>query len=100
MQILQEKNKNESLESYTSTVSHEFRTPIGTSLMFLDKLQKSDDLGDEAKATIRLVMQKLNLLLSVVRDVLDPKLIEHGKFSTVKETFNPLDVLKFTQTMF
>ena len=68
------------MESYTSTVSHEFRTPIGTSLMFLENLLKSEDLKPEAKATVRIVMQKLNLLLNVVRDVLDLKLIERGNF--------------------
>ena len=35
-QILQEKNRTQQLESYTSTISHEFRTPLGTSLMFLE----------------------------------------------------------------
>ena len=36
--LLEEKNLNESLQSYTSTISHEFRTPISTVLMFLDML--------------------------------------------------------------
>ena len=34
-QFLEQKNRNESLESYTSTISHEFRTPVSTALMFL-----------------------------------------------------------------
>ena len=37
-QILEEKNRNETLESYTSTISHEFRTPLSTSLMFLEQI--------------------------------------------------------------
>ena len=37
-QILEEKNLNATLESYTSTMSHEFRTPLGTSLTFLEDL--------------------------------------------------------------
>ena len=37
-QILEEKNRNETLESYTSTISHEFRTPLSTSLMFLEQM--------------------------------------------------------------
>ena len=48
--------------------------------MFLENLLKSEDLKPEAKATVRIVMQKLNLLLNVVRDVLDLKLIERGNF--------------------
>ena len=34
-QILEEKNRNTSLQSYTSTMQHEFRTPLATALMFL-----------------------------------------------------------------
>jgi len=37
-QILEQKNKNATLESYTSTISHEFRTPLATCLMFLEGL--------------------------------------------------------------
>ena len=37
-QILEERNRNQTLQSYTSTISHEFRTPLGTSLMFLEGL--------------------------------------------------------------
>lgn len=33
--ILEEKNINETLESFTSTISHDFRTPVATCLMFL-----------------------------------------------------------------
>ena len=36
--VTETKNWNENLESYTSTISHEFRTPISTCLMFLDIL--------------------------------------------------------------
>ena len=36
--ILEEQNRNVSLQSYTSTISHEFRTPLATSLMFLESL--------------------------------------------------------------
>ncbi len=33
--LLEKKNRNECLESFSSTISHEFRTPLSTSLMFL-----------------------------------------------------------------
>ena len=35
-QILEEKNKNDTLESLTSTISHNFRAPLATSLMYLE----------------------------------------------------------------
>ena len=34
--LLEEKNVNESLQSLTSTISHEFRTPLATVLMFIE----------------------------------------------------------------
>lgn len=40
-QILEEKNRNETQESYTSTMSHEFRTPLSTSLIFLEGILNS-----------------------------------------------------------
>ena len=33
--IIEERNRADTLESYTSTISHEFRTPLSTSVMFL-----------------------------------------------------------------
>ena len=73
-QILEEKNRNESLESYTSTISHEFRTPIGTSLMFLESLL-CVGLNNQAEQIVRLIIQKLTLLLSLIQDILDMKQI-------------------------
>ena len=37
-QILEEKNRNDTLESFTSTISHEFCAPLSTSLMFIEQL--------------------------------------------------------------
>jgi len=78
-QVLAEKHRNESIESYTSTISHEFRTPIGTSLMFLQQLLELD-LCEQAKEVIMLVIQKLNLLLNLVQDILDINMINQGEF--------------------
>ena len=44
LQIKKEKYRADSLHSYTSTMSHEFRTPLGTSLMFLEDLMKTEGL--------------------------------------------------------
>ena len=99
-QIQEEKNLNESLESYTSTISHEFRTPIGTSLMFLESLLLTGDLNRDSREIIRLVIVKLNLLLSLVQDILDIKLIEGGQFRSSSQTFCPLKELNFIVNMF
>lgn len=36
--IIEAKNKAETTESYVSTISHEFRTPVSTAIMFLDNI--------------------------------------------------------------
>ena len=54
-QIVEQKNRNHELESYTSTISHEFRTPIATSLMFLETLV-SNGLSQNAQTSIKLVI--------------------------------------------
>ena len=49
--ILEEKNKSQSLESYTSMISHEFRTPISTSMTMIEGILKN---FDKARATLLL----------------------------------------------
>ena len=44
---------------------------------------------------IDLVKSSLNLLLSLVNDMVDLKLIKEGQYSTNLEVFDPLDTLKF-----
>ena len=35
---LEEKNKSDNVESYTAMMSHEFRTPLSVTLMFLENI--------------------------------------------------------------
>ena len=42
----------------------------------------------------------MNLLLSLVNDVLDIKMIKHDKFEAKSETFNPMNLLDFIIAMF
>ena len=34
--VIQQKSEAQNLESYTAMISHEFRTPLATALMFID----------------------------------------------------------------
>ena len=75
-------------------MSHEFRTPLGTAIMFIDlALQMINNI--EAIKLINLIKSSLNLLLSLVNDMVDLKLIKEGQFSTNYKVFDPLDTLKF-----
>ena len=60
-------------------VSHEFRTPIGTALMFIDLVIEIITQA-EALRLLNIVKSSLNLLLSLVQDMLDIKLIKENKF--------------------
>ena len=76
--ILEEKNRVNSLQSYTSTMSHEFRTPRGNSLMFLENILQTEGLSPSAIDTLNIVIMQLTFLLSLVNNILDIKLIERG----------------------
>ena len=83
------------MESYSSMMSHEFRTPLATGLMFLTSIlgMLADD--HPAKELIFLVQGSLNLLLSLVNDILDLKLIKAGKLVTQMQKFQPQECFDF-----
>ena len=54
----------------------------------------------EIVKVLALIIAQLNLLLSMVNDVLDIKLIESGNFTPKFETFNPLQTLQFIKDIF
>ena len=53
--VAETRNRNESLQSYTSTISHEFRTPLSTALMFLELVVK-ENLSDNVRRMIMLII--------------------------------------------
>lgn len=75
-QLLEQTNRNQSLQSYTSTISHEFRTPIGTALMLLEQMLQKNRFDISTQKTINLIISQLNFLLCLVNDVLAMKSIE------------------------
>ena len=98
--IIEERNRNETMESYTSTISHEFRTPLATSVMFLDQLLNLYNNNPAALKIIKLVMSQLQFLLSLVNDLLDIKMIEKGVFEPKYDHFNITETLDFILQMF
>ena len=77
--ILEEKNKNESLESYTSVMSHEFKTPISTSILLVEMMKKNCSDSRNLRF-LNLVHNSLSFLLCLVNDIVDMKLISSKKF--------------------
>ena len=68
--------------------------------MFLERLQLDISLSVSAIRIINLIVSHMNLLLSLVNDVLDIKMIKHDKFEAKSETFNPMNLLDFIIAMF
>lgn len=96
---LVEQNRIESLHSYTSTISHEFRTPLGNCLMFLEGLLECN-LEPVIIRTLNLIISQLNMLLCLVNDVLDIKQIEQGVFEKKVQEFSPKSTLEWIAAMF
>jgi len=92
--MIQKKNEAINLESYTSMMSHEFRTPLGTALMFIEMVL-SIHLDKKAIEIIMLIKSVLNLLLSLVNDIVDLKMIKENVFSRNLETFSPQEAFNF-----
>ena len=82
--VLEAKNRNQSLESYTSTISHEFRTPLSTSLMFLESIL-NEVMSQNMKSMLHLIICQLNMLLCLVNDVVDIKMIMLEKYEPKAE---------------
>ena len=93
-EVVKEKLRNENLESFTSTISHEFKTPLGVSLMFLESIL-STILTEDQRKSINMVISQLNLLLCLVNGVIDINAIEQGKFEKRAVSFKPLELLTF-----
>ena len=69
-------------------ISHEFRTPLATSMMFLKNILKLA-IEKPIFEMVSLIMNQIYLLINQVDDIVDIKLIEEGKFSKKLEIFNP-----------
>ena len=91
------KSRHDQIETSQLIVSHEFRTPLSTSLMFLEGIltNKETAVAKEVRQVIILVISQINLLLSLVNDMLDMKLIDEGKFTSKKQAFNVHELFQF-----
>lgn len=78
----------EGFQKTQATVAHELRTPLGIAIMFVETLLlTASDGSDREQLTV--VQSQLNILLSMVNDILDRELIEKGRFEPKLESFAP-----------
>ena len=74
---LEERNLENHIESYTGMMSHEFSTPIQTSLMLIEVIQ--NQVGNEScLELLRAIKISLNMLLYLINDILDFKMVRLG----------------------
>lgn len=68
--------------------------------MFLESLLRLPNLDESTVQMLNLIVSQLNLLLCLVNDVLDLKLIKMDKYENKIEGFKPIDTLEFIKAMF
>ena len=81
-------------------ISNEFRTPLSSILMLLDSFLSLATLNGIAKETIYLVISQINLLLCLVNDQLDLRMIDLNQFEIKNEKFAPAETFNFILYMF
>ena len=87
-ELLQQKSEARNLESYTSMMQHEFITPLSTSLMFLE-LVLTIIKNAQCVSILGHVQAAMNLLLHLVKDLIDLKSIKENCFKQNVVPFNP-----------
>ena len=90
--VIQQKSEAQNLESYTAMISHEFRTPLATALMFIDIIlgRTADEFVIKYLDAIK---SSMFMLLSLVSDMLDLRMIRENQFKIETKIFNPQKVL-------
>ena len=80
-------------------ISHEFRTPLSTALMFIDIILGlvTDEFVIKYLDAIK---SSMFMLLSLVSDMLDLRMIRENQFMIQSKVFNPQKVLDTVKEMF
>lgn len=105
-QVQEEKLRVSQLENLSSVISHEMRTPLSTSLQFIDIMESMMQKMKSNKLVIRilrftaLIKYSLSMNLSFVSDLLDMRMITEQLFEGEETLFDPEVVLNFIKDVF
>ena len=94
------KMRHKKIANSQTILSHEFRTPLTTILMFLESLLQDHDLREQVISMLLVIVSQTNMLLSLVNDMMDNKLIEAGIFEPKLARFHLKDTFDFILKMF
>lgn len=83
-----------------TVIIDKFRSPLSTILMFLQNLLKRNSLDLDEKKILVLIMMQVHLLVSLINDQLDIKLIEDGEFRVKNEKFRVRQLFTFISSLF
>jgi PAS domain S-box-containing protein len=91
---------NRAKSTFLSTMSHEIRTPMNAILGYAQLMLRDRDLGEDAKANLRIIGRSGEHLLNLINDVLDMSRIEAGRVELNPATFNLPRLLDDLTAMF
>ncbi|HRY29444.1 MAG TPA: ATP-binding protein [Elusimicrobiota bacterium] len=89
-------------KDFVSSVTHEFRSPLHSTGMYLGLFQKggAGELTEKQLSYLKVIEQNTVRLSRFVDDLLDTAKIERGKLEVVKQEFSLAELLKDVQAMF
>ena len=80
-------------------MSHEFRTPLSTIIMFVNVMIES--IKETALLHyLEMIKISLNLLLSLVNDMVDLKLAKENRLEPLLRDFSPTEEFQFVTDLF
>ena len=111
IKIQEQKIEAQQAESFTATVSHEMKTPLGSILFFVKQLHtllvieqgaenwyiRQKEVPPEQRETVKryfkCILMQLMYVQSFVDDLLDLRQIREGAFAHAEDVFNPTEIL-------
>ena len=99
-EVQEHKTRHVNITNSHMFVSHEIRTPLSSCLMLLEGLLFCDQVSESARRIVLIIISQVNLLISLVNDMLDLKLIEEKKFVPKQQSFRPRETFEFIHAMF
>jgi PAS domain S-box-containing protein len=91
---------NNAKNVFLATMSHELRTPLNPIMGFIQLLLESDNMLDEQREWLSLMLCRSSDLLQLIEDVLDIARIEADRLSIEAEAVNVYDLLRDAAGMF
>lgn len=91
---------NNAKNVFLATMSHELRTPLNPIMGFTQLLLESDNLLDEQREWLEVMLCRSSDLLQLIEDVLDIARIEADRLSIEAQAVNVNDLLRDAARMF